>query len=155
MTTAQKIKTGLTAGLIAAALDISAAIIVFAFIYQLTTPIKVLQSVAAGAFGKEAYNGGWQMALTGLGFHTFIALCFAFFYVWIYPAFSKIFSNPIIAGIIYGCFVWTVMNIGLLKIVLGKTLTPKYILPNLIILILMVGLPIALVTNRFYKKNQV
>ncbi|MEO7044242.1 MAG: hypothetical protein ABI091_02970 [Ferruginibacter sp.] len=153
MTASQKITTAIKAGLVAAVLDISGAIIVFAFILKLSTPIKILQSVAAGAFGKEAYDGGWEMALAGLGFHTFIALSFAFFYVLIYPRYKKIISNPIVAGIVYGCFVWTVMNVGILKMILGKTISTKYILPNLIVLIIMVGIPIALITDRNFRKQ--
>lgn len=151
----QKIKTAFIAGLVAAALDISGAIIVFSFMIKLASPEKILQSVAAGALGKEAYNGGWQTALAGLGFHTFIAVCFAFFYVLIYPNVKKIISNSLLAGIIYGCFVWAVMNIVVLKMFLGKPLTPKFILPNLIVLIIMVGIPISLITDHYLKKRTI
>ena len=153
--TAQKIKTAFIAGLVAAALDISGAIIVFSFMIKLASPEKILQSVAAGALGKEVYKGGWQTALAGLGFHTFIALCFAFFYMLIYSNVKKIISNPLLSGIIYGCFVWAVMNIIVLKLFLGKALTPKFILPNLIVLIIMVGIPISLITNHFLKKRTI
>lgn len=148
----QKIKTGFAAGITAAILDISGAIIVFAFILKLTTTEKLLQSVAAGAFGKNAYEGGWQMALAGLFFHTCIAISFAFFYLLIYPAYKKIISNPVIAGFIYGCFVWCVMNILVLKIIVGKPITAKYIFPNISILIIMVGIPIAVITDKYFKK---
>jgi uncharacterized membrane protein YagU involved in acid resistance len=154
MTAIQKIKTGFTAGLVAAALDISGAIIVFAYILKLSTPQKILQSVAAGALGKEAYLGGWQIAIVGLLFHTFIATSFAFFYVLIYPAVKKIIKSPLISGILYGCFVWCVMNLGVLMLILGKQVNPKYIFANLSILIIMVGIPIALLTNKYFKQQQ-
>ena len=36
-------------------------------------PLRILQSIAAGLLGKEAFNGGWGSAALGLAVHFFIA----------------------------------------------------------------------------------
>lgn len=66
-------------GLIAGTLDILAAFFFYAILFQKTTAIKILQSIASGVFKKEAYSGGAQMAWYGLGFHFIIAIVFACF----------------------------------------------------------------------------
>ncbi|MEO6404634.1 MAG: DUF1440 domain-containing protein [Ferruginibacter sp.] len=144
-----KLKTILTAGLIAGLMDISAAIIVYAFILDLTTTQRVLQSVAAGIYGKESYKGGWQTAIIGLLLHFLIAMIFAVIFYFIYPLFKKISRNKIIQGIIYGIIVWTIMN--KLVLPLSATKAPpfkwNYSLLSISIIICCVGIPIAWVTN--------
>ena len=148
-------KTIIAAGLTAALLDIAGAIIVYAFILEVTTAQRVLQSVAAGALGKEAYTGGWFTALAGLGFHTLIALSFAAFYYFLYPYWKKVFTNKWLAGFVYGCAVWAVMNLGVLPIVSGKpyVFNLKFFLYGTGLIIFMVGIPIALVTGKMRRTN--
>lgn len=143
------------AGLTAAVLDITGAIIVYAGILNLTTAQKVLQSVAAGALGKSAFSGGWSTALAGLAFHTFIALCFAAFYLFIRPYWKKIFANKWIAGIVYGCLVWAIMNLVVLRITSGKpfVFNWKFFLYGIGLIIFMVGVPISLITEKMQSKK--
>jgi uncharacterized membrane protein YagU involved in acid resistance len=152
----KKSSTILTAGLVAAFLDITSVIIIYTLIIPVTTAERILQSVAAGAFGKAAYEGGWNMALAGLLFHTFVALVFAAFYMLIYPYWKKFFNNPAVAGFFYGICVWCVMNLLVLPLISGK-MTPFNWQPFLIgigLIIFMVGIPIALITERYYRTRQ-
>ena len=144
------IKTIFTAGLTAAILDITGAIIVYAFILHVSTAQKVLQSVAAGALGNAAFKGGWPTAIAGLAFHTLIALCFAAFYYIIYPYWKKIFTNKWVAGFIYGCAVWVVMNLIVLPVVSGKpfAFNLKFFLYGIGLIIFMVGIPISIITDK-------
>ncbi|MEO6537935.1 MAG: hypothetical protein ABIT07_06230 [Ferruginibacter sp.] len=157
MTVSKKIKTALAAGLTAAALDISGATIVYVFILQrLPTIERLLQSVAAGAFGKKAYDGGWTMALAGLALHTCIALIFAIFYIIIYPYYKKIIVNRWVSGFFYGIFAWCIMNLVILPAV-GVHRSPfefKYFLIGISLIIFMVGIPIALITDKFFKNQR-
>ncbi len=143
-------QTILVAGLTAAALDIIGAIVVYAFILDITTVQKVLQSVAAGALGKAAFTWGWTTALIGLAFHTLIALIFAAFFYIIYPYWKKVFSNKWIAGFVYGCCVWAVMNLIVLRITSGKpfVFNLKFFLYGIGLIIFMVGIPISLITEK-------
>ncbi|MBC7936129.1 MAG: DUF1440 domain-containing protein [Rhizobacter sp.] len=144
------IKTIFTAGLTAAILDIAGAIIVYAFILDISTAQKVLQSVAAGALGKPAFTGGWSTAIAGLGFHTLIALCFAAFHYIIYPYWKKVFTNAWVAGFIYGCVVWGVMNLIVLPVISGKpfVFNLKFFLYGIGLIIFLVGIPISLITDK-------
>jgi uncharacterized membrane protein YagU involved in acid resistance len=143
-------------GLIAGTLDILAAIAIYAVILQKTTPIKILQSIASGVFKKEAYTNGSQMAWYGLGFHFLIAILFAWFYFIIYPYLPFLKKNAFVSGIIYGIFVWIVMNLIVLPIVF-PVLPPKGLdfptLLSVLILVFCVGLPIAFITKKYYTFN--
>ena len=148
-------KTGTVflSGLIAGTLDILAAIFIYALILQKTTPIKILQSIASGVFKKDAYTNGSQMAWYGLGFHFLIALLFAWFYFIIYPYASFLKRNTFLSGILYGIFVWIVMNLIVLPIVFPILPAKGLDFPTLlsvIILIFCVGLPIAYITKKHY-----
>ena len=70
----------LIGGLIAGALDITCAFI-FSYIRSGRSPAFVLQSVASGVLGRDAYQGGTKTAALGLGFHFVIALTAAAVYV--------------------------------------------------------------------------
>src|SRR5258708_33505129 len=62
----------LLGGLIAGILDISYACI-FSYIRRRTSPVVILQSVASGALGRSAFEGGAKTAALGLFFHFLIA----------------------------------------------------------------------------------
>jgi len=153
-----KSKTGaiFLTGLIAGTMDILVAIIVYTVILQKTTPIKLLQSIASGVFKNEAYEGGAQMAWYGLGFHYLIATTFALFYFLIYPYLPLFRKYALISGILYGIFVWAVMNLIVLPTVFSnlpeKTLDFQLLLAVLI-LIFCIGLPIAFLAKKYYSLN--
>ena len=60
-------------GLIAGAFDITYACTFFGFRNHVS-PIRILQSVARGALGNQAFQGGLKTAALGLFFHFLIAL---------------------------------------------------------------------------------
>ncbi|MNQ16623.1 hypothetical protein D3C85_296240 [compost metagenome] len=144
-------------GLIAGTLDILAALIIYDLILQKTTSIKILQSIASGIFKKEAYSGGSQMALYGLLLHYFIALTFAWFYFTIYPYFNFLKKNTLLSGILYGIFVWIIMNLVVLPTVFPglpeKHLDFPLIL-SILILIFCIGIPIAFITRKHYSLHR-
>ncbi len=149
-TMVSKIKAIAVSGFTAAILDIAGAIITYAFVLGLTTPQRVLQSVAAGALGKKSFSGGWNTALAGLALHTLIAFIFAAFYCLIYPYWTRIFKNTFVAGFVYGCLVWSIMNFGVLPIATGKpfVFNMKFFLIGIGLIIFLVGIPIAIITRK-------
>ena len=144
----------LFAGLTAAILDILAAFI-SAYIVNGVTPDQVLRFVASGIFGREALGGGSGMALWGLLFHFMIATIFAAFFYLVYPILKVNAKNVVLVGLIYGIFVWLVMN----QLVVELSNTPRQpfklagALRGTIILMLFVGLPIALIVHKYRKKG--
>ena len=74
----------LTTGLIAGTLDILAACL-SAYIQRGMTPEKLLQFVASGLFGADAFTGGAIMAVAGLVMHFMIATSWTLLYYLLYP----------------------------------------------------------------------
>lgn len=150
-----KARTVISSGLTAGIMDITAAIVVYAFILHKTTAEKLLQSIASGIFKKEAYTGGPEMALLGLGLHFLIAFTFAWFYFKIFPYIPFFKINVFLSGISYGFFVWVVMNLIVLPIVFPVLPEKKLdfaLLLSILIIICCVGMPIAIITRRYYAK---
>lgn len=153
-----KSNTILTSGLIAGTLDILAAILIYAVILQKTTAVKILQSIASGVFKKEAYTGGSQMALYGLLLHYFIALAFALLYFLVYPYLPFLKKNTIISGFLYGIFVWLVMSFIVLPIAFPQLPEKHFDFPlilSMLILMFCIGLPIALMTRKYYASERI
>ena len=146
----------LLGGLIAGALDISYACI-FSYIRRGTRPSVVLQSVASGALGRSAYEGGAKTAALGLAFHFLIALIAAAVYYFASRVLRFMVTQTVICGILYGVFVYLFMNCVVLRLsAIHSTTWPwSYPWPALIggLLIHMfgIGLPIALITRRYTK----
>lgn len=148
-----KSRTVLSSGLLAGTLDILAAILIYAVLLHKTTAEKILQSIASGIFKQEAYIGGSQMAVYGLLLHYFIAFAFAYFFFRIYPYFPFLQKNTVFSGVLYGLFVWIVMNLIVLPITFPKLPSKHFDFPlllSILILIFCVGIPIAFITKKHY-----
>lgn len=141
--------TILSATLVAGALDILAAFLVYTVILEKTSPARILMSIASGIFGKAAYSGGTPMVITGLLLHFLIAFIFSVFYYLIYPGLSFLHRRKLLSGILYGIFIWLVMNLGVLPIVFkGMPLPdPAAALLGIGIVIAAVGIPIAYIMS--------
>ena len=150
-----KTKAILTSWLIAGTLDVSTAIIVYSVILNKIPAKILLQSIASGIFKAQAFEGGMKMALIGLIIHYCIAFCFAITYFYLYPRLSFLKKNMIISGILYGVIVWAIMNLLVLPMVFShlSPMTFKSAAIAMSILIVMIGLPIAIITDRFYKRK--
>lgn len=146
----------LIGGLLAGALDITYAC-VFSYFRSGRTPAFILKSVASGALGPGAFQGGAKVAALGLAFHFLIALIAAAVFVLASRALPFLTTHPISSGVIYGLCVYAVMNCVVLRVSAIRATTwpwsyPKSVLiGGLLIHIFGIGLPIALV-NRHYSK---
>ena len=156
MAARQYLRPILFGGLIAGVLDITYAC-VFNYLRGGRTPAYVFQSVASGALGRDAFQGGAKTAALGLGLHFVIALAAAAIYVLISRALPFMTTHPIFSGLIYGLCVYAVMYCVVLRFSAIRATTwpwsyPKSVLiGGLLIHMFGVGLPIALV-NRHYSK---
>jgi hypothetical protein len=144
----------LATGLLAGLLDGLAAIIQYS-IKVGKNPANIFKFIASGVFGKEAFAGGDTMVLYGLLFHFLIAGLFTAFFFLVFPKIKWLGENKVAAGILYGIFVWTVMNMLVLPLSNTRPL-PFYAgkaLVAVLILIACVGLPLSLIANKYYRKN--
>lgn len=141
-------KTIFSAGIAAGITDIAAAFLVYALIQHKTTPVKILQSVASGIFGKQAFNGGSTMAMTGLLIHFLIAVCFASGYYITFINISYLRKHPFLSGLAYGIVVWILMNLVVLPLRFGYAPSLNITaLPGILILMVCFGLPVSLITH--------
>jgi len=98
----------LLAGLVAGALDISAAILVN--LLRDIPPVRILQSVASGLLGREAYAGGAMTATLGLALHFAMMFVIAGVYLGVSRPLSAALRHPFVAGPVYGIAVYVVMT---------------------------------------------
>jgi hypothetical protein len=145
------LKAILFTALLAGTLDGFAAITV----YQVS-PSNIFKFIASGAFGSEvAYSGGGAMVFYGVLFHYIIAFSWTVFYFLIYRYLRTILSNKYIAGVLYGIFVWLMMNLLVLPLtkIPGGPIYWDKALVGATILIFMIGLPISILAHRFYSQR--
>ena len=148
-------KTILLSGFVAGTMDMLGAILVYTAIMQKVTVVQILHGIASGVFGKTTVGSSATMALIGLGFHYFIAFCWAIGYFIVYPYIPFLRKQKIIAGLLYGIVVWAVMNLIVLP--MSNAYHSPFAWPSAIraatILMLCIGLPISLITSRYYKSK--
>ncbi|WP_207514532.1 hypothetical protein [Longitalea luteola] len=149
------LKTILWVGLLAGSLDILAACLQ-AYLVRGTSPAIVLQFIASAAFGKPAFFGGWQMALAGLLFHFIIAYSFTALYFLIYPFIWGLVKHIAIAAIVYGIFIFVVMNLVVLPMTKLPPIPFKWDKAAMAagILILAIGLPVTFFARRYYRQGE-
>jgi len=101
----------LLGGLIAGALDIVYAFVVYGPLSYGLTPQEVLQSVASGWLGRDASRAGnWDSATLGLASHFLIATLMAAVYVFAAQGFRVLTDKAILWGFIYGLILYVAMN---------------------------------------------
>jgi hypothetical protein len=139
----------LLGGLIAGTLDITYAC-VFSYLRSGRTPTFILQSVASGALGRRAFEGGAKTAALGLAFHFLIALIAATVYYFASRVLRFMVTQVIISGLLYGVCVYLVMNCIVLRLsAIHATVYPwsypkSVLISGLLIHMFGIGLPIAL-----------
>ena len=145
-------------GLIAGTLDIADALIFHAA--RGVAPWRILQAIASGMLGRQAFDGGAWAATLGLGLHFFIATSAAAVYNLTSLRLPLLIRRPIICGAAYGLVVYAVMQYIVLPLSAFRPGRPvpggaiDWALVNLLLAhIFCVGLPIAL-SARWAAKRQ-
>lgn len=139
-------------GLLVGTLDIATALLQY---YAQTgkDPNNVLRFIASGVFGSEAFAGGLPMAAWGLVLHYGIAFSFTALFFWLYRRVSFLSENTVLSGILYGVFIWCVMNLIILplsRVPLGAFDLGRAVVAVLI-LIVMIGLPLSFIAGKYLK----
>ncbi len=150
--------TIIKAWLIAGTLDIASALIYYS-IKVGNNPLNVLVYVAKVALGKDIsskdiFANGAILAAIGLLVHYIIAFAWTVVFFRLYPKISLLNKNKIVAGIVYGIFVWVMMN--LLIVPLRNMAMPHLVVQNAVInaviLVLAVGMPLSFIIGDYYLK---
>lgn len=130
-------------GLVVGTIDIL-EIIVFTSVRGVP-PQRVLQSVASGLLGREAYAGGNATAILGLLLHFVIAFAAVGAYQVASRRFRWLVRSPVLWGLVYGLLVYALMDLVVVPLsaaALGPR-TLESVLNGVAVHMLGVGLPAA------------
>ena len=133
-------------GLIAGALDLTQAMILFGW--------KIPLAIAGGLLGRQAFRGGVGTYVLGVALHFFIAFSAAAVYYAASRRLGFLKEHPLVCGLFFGAAVQEVMNLIVLPLSALHARGP-YKLHDLILGLLVhmvvVGLPISFSVWRFAK----
>jgi hypothetical protein len=144
----------LRATFFAGTLDIIAAFLNFYYKTGKNAGI-VLKYIASAIFGKEAMNGGMGMELAGLLLHYSIALLFTLFFALIFKKIWFWFAHKLLIAIMYGVFIWLVMNLIIVPSSLAKQIPFSWSagITNCLILIVCIGYPLTYIFHKNMTAN--
>ena len=145
------LRTIVIAGLVAGALDITYAFIIWGL--QGVTPLRIGRSIASGLIGREAASaGGTAAGLLGLLLHfTMATIIAAIFYV-AARNIRLLVDRAVPFGVAYGLVTYGVMNYVVLPLsaigAVGDS-GPAYIrITGVLVHMFLIGLPIALISRK-------
>jgi hypothetical protein len=140
--------TIIKATIIAGALDATAGVVVY-WIFKGLNPFQVLQYIASGIFGPSVINGSFFYVFVGLILHFVIAFAFTFAYYLGFPFIKSFAKNTNVNGLIYGVFIWVLMNYLVLPLS-NIPHSPKDLVSVLELIwhSTLVGLPIAVLVEK-------
>jgi hypothetical protein len=149
-------KTYLVTASVVGVLDITYAIL-FSYFRSGTSPQRLLQSVAAGWFGRDAaFAGGWATAAAGLAFHFFIAFSITAIFFFAASRLPALVRNALISGPLYGIGVYCVMNYVVIPLSrIGPRPFPpaSVFISGVLVHMFLIGLPIAIGARRFCRES--
>src|SRR5215218_9257169 len=139
----------LQAGIVIGTLDIVSAFIYYLIKTGQKNVFNVLKYIASGIFGKEAFSGRNKMIIAGLVLHYVIAFAFTIFFFLLFPKMKALSKNKILTGILYGIFVWMIMNLVVVPLssVGKRPFVFVSVLINVLILIVCIGIPLSFMAN--------
>jgi uncharacterized membrane protein YagU involved in acid resistance len=109
-----KLRAIAVGGSIAGALDILFAISFAA--YGGRTPAWLLQTVATGLLGEDAYAGGWAAAALGLAGHFAMSFGWAALFVFAASRMPRLIEKPLMYGFLFGAIVFVTMRLVILPL---------------------------------------
>jgi hypothetical protein len=145
------LRTIVIAGLVAGALDITYAFIIWGL--QGVTPLRIGRSIASGLIGREASSaGGAATGFLGLLLHFMMATIIASIFYFAARHIRLLVDRAVPLGILYGFVVYVVMNYVVLPLsAIGSVgdSGPAYIrITGVLVHMFLIGLPIALITRK-------
>ncbi len=132
-------------GLVAGSLDILYAM-AFWWLKAGVSPLRILQSVAAGALGPASFDGGAASATLGLVLHFAIATAMAAAYVLAARRVPLLLRRPWLCGAAHGLLLYAAMNLVVVPLSAAgaQPRDPLWVACSIVAHMLLVGVPIAL-----------
>ena len=134
--------------LVAGTLDISSAFILWGL--RGINPIRGLQIIAKGFFGEDSFNRGLTSAFLGLAAHFLIVFVAASLFYLASRKLAVLTQHAVVCGLAYGVAVYTFMTCVVVPLAgFPSKHTPLEVLRSMLIIMFLVGLPIALIVRRY------
>jgi hypothetical protein len=137
------------ASLLVGILDISDAFIFYGL--RGVAPTRILQGIASGVLGRDAFVMGNRSALLGLFFHFFIAFSATTVFLFVSRK-LPLASRPFLYGSLFGIALYLVMNYIVLPLSkIGPRPTPPLVplINGVAALIVCIGIPLAFIARRY------
>ncbi|HNP95403.1 MAG TPA: hypothetical protein PKJ63_07230 [Cyclobacteriaceae bacterium] len=143
------------AGLITGTLDGLSASIQYVIVTG-NNPILVFQYISSAVFGQEAFSSAGMYGPLGIVFHYIIATGWSTLFIMAYPRVSLLRRNVAITAVIYGIFVWCMMNLVIVPMTRIPArpfnITSAAIAAG--ILVVAIGLPLAIIGKKSLQGKQ-
>jgi hypothetical protein len=134
--------------LVAGVLDITSAFVIWGL--RGIGPIRGLQGIATGLLGRDSFNRGLTSAALGLAVHFLIVFVAASLFYAASRKLRLLTDHAVASGLAYGVAVYLFMTCVVLPL---ASIKPRHTVPevtrSVIIVMLLVGLPIALIVRRY------
>ncbi len=139
----------LAGGLVAGTLDIVYAC-GFWWLKAGVSPVRILQSIAAGLLGEASFTGGSATATLGLFLHYFIATSMSVVYYLVSQAWPTLRKQPWLYGAAYGMLLYVVMNYVVVPLSAARPGSKDllWVGCSIAVHVLLIGVPIALFARR-------
>ena len=127
----------------------------FSYLYRGTPPSRILQSVASGVLGADAYRGGTGTAALGLGLHYLNALIITAIFFAAAALVPALVRQPIMIGVVFGLGVYAVMNYVVVPLSrIGPRPTPPTPIwvTGVLVHMFLIGVPIAVAASRAVRR---
>jgi len=150
-------KVILLTGLLVGTLDMTSACINVYLSFGMH-PMPLFKYIATAIEGKPAMAGGTSEAVLGVALHYTVAYIWTILFFVLYPKVSLMQKSKVATGILYGLFMWVMMNLVIVP--LTNVPKPKHFNPtqagiNAAILIVVIALPLAFIAGNYYSKRRV
>jgi hypothetical protein len=140
----------LAGGLVAGTLDIAYACAFWAMKAGVPAE-RIFQSVAAGLLGQASFEGGGATAALGLALHYLITLSMSLVYYLAARHWPLLWRRPLLCGAGYGLLLYGIMNYVVVPLSAAAgpgSKDPLWVMLTIAAHMLLVGVPIALFTQR-------
>ncbi len=142
------------AGLLAGTIDILSACLYY-YVKSGKNPLNVLNYVSKVALGPNTFTSSPWQQISGLLIHFTIAFGWTILFFILYPRLKWLRINKFLTAIVYGSFVWVMMNVVILPLWNNKAFEFKgeTTIVNWLILIVAIGMPLSFIAARHYSKK--
>ncbi|HEY0502632.1 MAG TPA: hypothetical protein VGD42_03970 [Lysobacter sp.] len=147
--TARALRWALLGGVLAGTLDMLFATGFWSL--RGVAPERILQSVAAGLLGRDAFAGGGATAALGLALHYLIAIAMAFAYAWAARDMPLLRRRPLSLGALYGLALFAFMSFVVVPLSAsprGGALPASWVVCSVFAHVMLVGWPCAWFARR-------